>query len=302
MKKSYSFIFLIIMIILEAGCEKTKAAGSLSDFDSDISEQENSNDEDVIADENDENDQMSDESDNDDSDTTTEETYRITINLKDNIGSEAVVSKNEDEIEVTEAKAGETVTILAEPDSLRFVLLSVKSPEFTELSDKVLVSVDSESSFVMPAEDVEIEAVFKDVSNFERVYVKTKAEGKADGSSWNNALDSVQTAIEIANANGIPEVWIATGTYYPDSYPAATGNKHFSLKKDITVRGGFVGIESDISQRTLKDHHTVFSGNGLSPIINNSWGDRIDSSTVIDGITFLDGQADNNGAAINNGS
>lgn len=302
MKKSYSFIFLIIVIILEAGCEKTKAAGSLSDFDSDISEQENSNDEDVIADENDENDQMSDESDNDDSDTTTEETYRITINLKDNIGSEAVVSKNEDEIEVTEAKAGETVTILAEPDSLRFVLLSVKSPEFTELSDKVLVSVDSESSFVMPAEDVEIEAVFKDVSNFERVYVKTKAEGKADGSSWNNALDSVQTAIEIANANGIPEVWIAAGTYYPDSYPLTTGNKHFSLKKNIAVRGGFVGIESDISQRTLKDHHTVFSGNGLSPIINNSWGDRIDSSTVIDGITFLDGQADNNGAAINNGS
>ena len=296
----------IVMVVFTVGCGKADTADSLSDSDSGISEQENSYDKDAVVDENvDENDNddfIVDENDEeqDDFDTIAEETYRITINLKDNIGSETVVSKNKDEIEVTEAKAGETVTIVAVPDSSRFVLLSVKSPEFTELSDKVLASVDSESSFVMPAEDVEIEATFKYVSNTERIYVKTKAEGKADGSSWNNALDSVQTAIEIASVSGIPEVWIVAGTYYPDSYPFSTVNKHFSLKKNIAVRGGFIGIESDISQRTLKDHHTIFSGNNLSPIIINNW--MIDSSSVIDGITFLDGMTDNSGAAISNGS
>ncbi len=49
-------------------------------------------------------------------------------------------------------------------------------------------------------------------------YVKPIPTGIADGSSWNNAHFDIQTMID-ASAPG-DSVWVATGEYKPNSYPA----------------------------------------------------------------------------------
>lgn len=76
-------------------------------------------------------------------------------------------------------------------------------------------------------------------------YVKPIASGAADGSSWNDAMANIQTAI--TNASSGDEVWIAAGTYY---VPDADG---FNPKEGVNVYGGFAGTENALGDRVKSD-------------------------------------------------
>ena len=91
-------------------------------------------------------------------------------------------------------------------------------------------------------------------------YVKPQKEGTGDGSSWDNAMDDIQKAIndlaEKAEQAGTPgekgEVWVAAGTYeVKDRIIANDASAPVSLlmKNGISVYGSFNGKEKRRSER-----------------------------------------------------
>ena len=85
-------------------------------------------------------------------------------------------------------------------------------------------------------------------------YVKPKKEGKGDGSTWNDATDDIQWAInDLAGTPGEKgEVWVAAGTYVvKDRILAKDASSPVSLlmKNGISVYGAFKGTEKRRSER-----------------------------------------------------
>lgn len=89
-------------------------------------------------------------------------------------------------------------------------------------------------------------------------YVKPEKEGKGDGSTWNNATDDIQWAINdlAEKAPGEKgEVWVAAGTYVvKDRILADDSSAPVSLlmKNGISVYGAFEGNEKSRSERIEK--------------------------------------------------
>ncbi|QQO07812.1 right-handed parallel beta-helix repeat-containing protein [Breznakiella homolactica] len=87
-------------------------------------------------------------------------------------------------------------------------------------------------------------------------YVRPSTQGTGDGSSWTNAFGDLQDAIEeayaAASSGNQKYVFILEGTYTPSGYPNLTGEqtdtrlKHFSLRNNVTVIGGFKGDEKNM--------------------------------------------------------
>lgn len=85
-------------------------------------------------------------------------------------------------------------------------------------------------------------------------YVKPQKEGKGDGSSWDNATDDIQWAINdlAENASGEKgEVWVAAGTYVVKDRITDDTSSPVSLlmKNGISVYGAFKGTEKRRSER-----------------------------------------------------
>ena len=69
--------------------------------------------------------------------------------------------------------------------------------------------------------------------------VATDGDTAADGSTWENAM-TLKTALAASTTAG-DEIWIAAGTYRPDS---AGREVSFNIPADISVYGGFAGTET----------------------------------------------------------
>lgn len=85
-------------------------------------------------------------------------------------------------------------------------------------------------------------------------YVKPQKEGKGDGSSWDNAMDDIQKAINdlAEKAPGEKgEVWVAAGTYVVKDRILNDESAPVSLlmKNGISVYGAFKGTEKRRSER-----------------------------------------------------
>lgn len=85
-------------------------------------------------------------------------------------------------------------------------------------------------------------------------YVKSKKEGKGDGSTWNDATDDIQWAINdlAEKAPGEKgEVWVAAGTYVVKDRILNDASAPVSLlmKNGISVYGAFKGTEKRRSER-----------------------------------------------------
>ena len=108
-------------------------------------------------------------------------------------------------------------------------------------------------------------------------YVMPTRQGTGDGSSWENAMDDIQKAINdlAEDANGMKgEVWVAEGTYEIKNRIAEAQNAPTSLlmKDGISVYGSFRGDETSRAQRItestdLKEpwswhHPSTIKGNG----------------------------------------
>lgn len=135
------------------------------------------------------------------------------------------------------------------------------------------------------------------------VVVDADAAPDGDGRSWATAFRYLQDALACVRdeagagqaCEGVTEIWIAEGTYYPDEGAGQTDNNvhsRFELVEGVSLYGGFSGAEYARDQRDWRAHPTIldgdlnqngtFAGNAFSILNLGSTGMR---SVVVDGFT-----------------
>jgi hypothetical protein len=97
------------------------------------------------------------------------------------------------------------------------------------------------------------------------IYVSSSATGSNNGSSWENAYTSLQSALNTAVTGS--HIWVAKGTYKPSyDYGMGGGSRyyHFEMIEGVEIYGGFAGTESSVSQRSNYQlgevNETILSG------------------------------------------
>jgi len=134
-------------------------------------------------------------------------------------------------------------------------------------------------------------------------YVKYNATGSNDGTSWENAYTSFQSALDIAVSG--EQIWVAAGTYYPSSAYDLTSTSryyHFRMINGVAIYGGFAGTETLLSQRNMSATVTILSGDIGTPNDNtdNCYHvfyhpeSNLNSSAILDGFTIKSGNANDN--------
>ncbi len=135
-----------------------------------------------------------------------------------------------------------------------------------------------------------------------RLFVDADATGANDGTSWEDAYNDLQDALDTAAAwpEVVAEIWVAEGTYTPDR---GTGDREatFQLLNSVGLYGGFAGWETSLDQRDVDTNATILSGDllgddGPEPFENNDensyhvvTGSGTDETAVLDGVTITAG-------------
>ncbi len=106
-------------------------------------------------------------------------------------------------------------------------------------------------------------------------YVKADATGNGSGTSWANAMTSLSTALATVPAGSGDEVWIAAGTYRPETAGLADPREAtFAIPSKAGVYGGFAGTETARSQRNPKLNATILSGDlSANDVAGDEWND-----------------------------
>ena len=128
------------------------------------------------------------------------------------------------------------------------------------------------------------------------IYVDADASGAEDGTSWENAFEELDEALEAATAPA--QIWVAEGVYRPTDDPDR--DESFRLKSGVAVLGGFTGTETSADQRTPDPDEggTVLSGDiGIEgDEDDNSYhvvtAIGVDQTAVLDGFLITGGNAD----------
>jgi len=103
-----------------------------------------------------------------------------------------------------------------------------------------------------------------------QVFVDIDATGSGDGTTWADAYTNLNDALLAAPAAS--QVWIAEGTYVtPDSVS-------FFIDKELTVRGGFQGVETEATEADPALHETILSGDFAGNDVTGVY----DSMTALD--------------------
>jgi len=92
------------------------------------------------------------------------------------------------------------------------------------------------------------------IGNDKPLFVKEGSSG--DGSSWANAMGTLQEAINTAVEGD--EIWVAKGTYYTNETDPTIS---YMIKSGITLYGGFDGAEATVEERNWRNNPTILSGN-----------------------------------------
>jgi len=112
-------------------------------------------------------------------------------------------------------------------------------------------------------------------------YVDVDNQGSQDGTQWSKAFTTIQAGIDAAFDDGGGEVWVAEGTY----------SESITLRSGVSMYGGFVGNETQISQRDISEHPTIIDASEAesgSPayhvaVMESVTGCRIDGFTLTGG-------------------
>lgn len=136
-------------------------------------------------------------------------------------------------------------------------------------------------------------------------YVSTEGSDDNDGRSWETAFAKIQTAIDvaadIATYDNPVEIWIKVGKYVNGST--------IILKDNISLYGGFIGVEGDKDERTLhRQNETILSGENTYTVLYNSYDDPLSYNVVLDNLVITEGYKEDStsygsaSAAVINGS
>ena len=132
-----------------------------------------------------------------------------------------------------------------------------------------------------------------------RLFVDADATGANNGTSWEDAYNDLQDALDAAAAwpGVVTEIWVAQGTYTPDR---GTGNRGatFRLISGVALYGGYAGTtEPDPNERDIELYEAILSGdlNGDDgpDFANNgensyhvTTGSGTDATAIFDGFTI----------------
>ncbi len=86
-------------------------------------------------------------------------------------------------------------------------------------------------------------------------YVNINATGAGTGTNWTDAFQDLNQALAVADYDH--EIWVAAGTYKPDS---SSRTNSFRMKKRVDIYGGFIGTETNRNQRDFTNNITILSG------------------------------------------
>ncbi|WP_397447494.1 T9SS type A sorting domain-containing protein [Polaribacter sp. R77954] len=95
-----------------------------------------------------------------------------------------------------------------------------------------------------------------------KYYVDKDATGNNTGDSWANAMTSLDVALNNSEST-TEEIWVAEGTYTV----ASRANAYTVGIDNLKIYGGFDGTETNISERDIRNHETILSGD-----VNNNDG------------------------------
>ncbi|MDR1729055.1 MAG: T9SS type A sorting domain-containing protein [Prevotellaceae bacterium] len=144
------------------------------------------------------------------------------------------------------------------------------------------------------------------------IYVSTTGAGNKTGSSWENAIQGLATALQGAQTyTGIKEIWVAAGTYNPEYKPRedlTDRDRTFTLVKNVKIYGSFAGSETSLEERQLPASGSYNYTSILSGDFNGDDGANFTSMTenarhviissgnagvaCLDGFTITGGNAD----------
>ncbi|MFH2093325.1 MAG: right-handed parallel beta-helix repeat-containing protein [Pseudomonadota bacterium] len=137
----------------------------------------------------------------------------------------------------------------------------------------------------------------------EEIFFVNKSISGGGGTSWERAFNSLNDAIDSAGPGD--KIWVATGTYTPDRCYFSCNNiispdsiyNAFHLKNGVALYGGFMGGETDVSQRN-PELRSILSGdigvpedptdNVLTVIYNHS-SLALDETAILDGFQITGG-------------
>lgn len=133
------------------------------------------------------------------------------------------------------------------------------------------------------------------------LYVNKLATGSGRGTSWQDALTSLEAAFDAAAyCNNIEEIWVAAGTYLPNQL--SNRSKPFYLPAGLKIYGGFPGTGNpDFGQRDPAQYVTMLSGDiGIPDDASDNTFHVVvlnptNQLTVLDGFTITHGNADGSG-------
>ena len=133
------------------------------------------------------------------------------------------------------------------------------------------------------------------------IYVNDDAKGNNNGTSWTDAFNLLQSALDGASSGD--QMLVAEGTYYPTKKAGGINerNKAFQLKKGVAVYGGYSGVESPMNDRNWNINLTILSGDiGVSKdssdncyhVFYHPNGLNLDTTAILDGFIIKNGNAD----------
>lgn len=107
-------------------------------------------------------------------------------------------------------------------------------------------------------------------------YVNLSAIGANDGTSWDNAFTDLQTALDSAMSDD--QIWIASGIYRPGGSTPDVSSV-FTIRKNLSIYGGFSGTETYLEERDPKGNPTVLSGDINEDDITADFGNNKSDNT-----------------------
>ncbi len=113
------------------------------------------------------------------------------------------------------------------------------------------------------------------------IYVDGHATGLNNGSSWQDAFNDLQKALQIAPDSSASQIWVAKGIYSPGPLVTST----FQMIDYVNMYGGFAGTETNSAQRDLLDpnNRTILTGYLCNDDVVTA------ATAILDGFTIQEG-------------
>ncbi len=116
------------------------------------------------------------------------------------------------------------------------------------------------------------------------IHVKTDGSATGSGSSWADATNLLQLAVNAASSYRA-KVYVAAGTYKGDTLCRSA----FTMVEGVKVYGGFSGTETSLAERNLKKNKTILTGQDVQRVLFQSNGFTDSTMAVWDGFVIEHG-------------